>query len=78
MYYNSLHKTECNHAQRKCPKNSLNVSSRNKYSAEWILVPPYNRDRSDNALVRWPIFTENDNGGEIVDEVVEAEMLLLA
>jgi len=78
MYYNSLQKTECNHAQRKCSKNSLNMSNSKKYSAEWILVPPYNRDRRDNALVRWPIFKESDNGGETVDEVVEDEMLLLA
>jgi len=54
------------------------VSNSNKYSAKWALVPPYNRDSSDNALIRWPIFTKNENDGETVDEVVEAEMLLLA
>lgn len=78
MYHYSLQKTERNHAQKKCSKNSVNVSNSNKYSAEWVLMPPYNRARSDNALVRWPIFTENDNSGETADEVVEAEMLPLA
>lgn len=71
-------KQKCYLAQQKRSKNSVNVSNGKKYSAEWVLMPPYNRERSDNALVRLPIFTENDKDGETVDDIVEDEMLVLA